>query len=95
MIAAQIRNGVVLNVIVLPDDFVGSQWDGHPVVLNPPRWVAPWDNYNAATATFTKGTPPPRVPTRREELQARAETGTITAAEIREALSFLLKRSND
>lgn len=45
--AAQIENGVVVNVIVLPADFTGDEWDGLAVVPTDeagPGWTYDGEN---------------------------------------------------
>lgn len=92
MVAAQVKNGQVVNIIVLPNSYAGDTWDGLPLVREPGN-VSPGDLYDPATGVFSRRpqpVPPALDVQRRDTLRAKLHAGTATPAEMSEALAMLL-----
>lgn len=91
MRALMVKDGKVVNKILLPDDFTGSEWAGHDLVFGVE--ANPGDLWDGSKATSD---PTPRHPREQDQEHARIkELGakpTLTAAEIQEAMKLALKR---
>ena len=80
--AALVKGGVVENTCLFDDSFAGATWGDCTVVLS--ATAGPGDLYDGRT--FTRGAPV----TVRTRVQELAQKGTLSGAEIQEALKLVL-----
>lgn len=79
-------DGKVINVILLPEDVLNDEWNGHPIV-DVRGNVAPGDTWDGTT--FIKQTPVTPASSRRDVLRQKLIDKTITPEEKDELLLIL------